>query len=330
VREPPSSIGIDNLSLTSLDAMFLLQAEELNRFRESDVGRHYGYPYCWTEYFLPEPFGNGIGTVWAWPDFMNDQNFTDAQCRSDFLPPIVSMQAHSAPLGITFYMWNSETPVECLAVQSFPQWMDGYAFIAFHGSWNRDVPTGYKVVYIAMDGKGDVASSPIDLLAHQPPNANWEDGFRPVDVEFDVCGRLIITSDGTENSGSKIVRIEWLGVTSEEPSMAPSIEQDVTGSVTNSSHAPTNETSPSIAPSFSRSQESELPSEAASSVPLQVPTIEPSWLPTQSVSAPASLIESSSNGPASSISASSSSRLSTVLLFLVFNLSYLSDYVSTN
>ena len=28
--------------------------------------------------------------------------------------------------------------------------MDGDAFIAFHGSWNRDPPTGYKVVRLPM------------------------------------------------------------------------------------------------------------------------------------------------------------------------------------
>jgi glucose/arabinose dehydrogenase len=88
--------------------------------------------------------------------------------------------------------------------------MDGYAFIAFHGSWNRDLPTGYKVVYIAMDENGDALGDPVDFLAHVPPNASWEDGFRPVDVDFDFCGRLLLTSDGTSGSGEKLVRIEYI------------------------------------------------------------------------------------------------------------------------
>ena len=48
------------------------------------------------------------------------------------------------------------------------------AVIAFHGSWNRDIPTGYKLVYVEMDADGNVASEPIDLLAHIPPNAQVE------------------------------------------------------------------------------------------------------------------------------------------------------------
>lgn len=294
--------------------MLAVQAEEFNRFREQDVGRHYGYPYCWTEYLLSDPFGNGTGTVWAWPDFILDQKVTDEQCRIDFIPPIVSMQAHSAPLGVAFYKWTADTPLECLAVQPFPKWMDGYAFIAYHGSWNRDVPTGYKVVYIAMDGNGEAVSSPVDLLAHQPPDANWEDGFRPVDVAFDACGRLIVTSDGTGDSGSKIVRIEWIGLEREEPSGAPSV---VTDAPTNSSHAPTHEASSSMSPLSSQTQGSELPSYATGSVPSPLPFVEPSSVPFDLVSATSS----------PSTSASSTRGVSTILL-LLSSMSVLGLFVS--
>jgi len=47
------------------------------------------------------------------------------------------MQAHSAPLGIGFYTG-----------EQFPAGFRNDAFVAFHGSWNRDEPTGYKVVRI--------------------------------------------------------------------------------------------------------------------------------------------------------------------------------------
>jgi hypothetical protein len=106
--------------------------------------------------------------------------------------------------------------------------MDGFAFIALHGSENRDVPVGYSVIYIAMDENGDPVGEPVKLLAHVPPNAQWDDGFRPVDVEFDDCGRLLVSSDGTLTSGtyrgSKIVRIESHPVTTiftAPPTVAP-------------------------------------------------------------------------------------------------------------
>ena len=204
-------------------------AEELNRFPEEIAGSHFGYPYCWTEYLLPEEFGMGRGTTWAWPSFLVNGDVTDEDCRNNYLGPEISMQAHSAPLGITFYKWKNtaEMPVECEG-GAFPKEMDGFAFIAFHGSWNRDVPTGYKVVYIAMDETGKALGQPIDLLAHSGDGARWNDGFRPVDVDFDTCGRLLVSSDGTRTSsswsGSKIVRIEYHGefTDSKHPSQSPS------------------------------------------------------------------------------------------------------------
>ena len=45
------------------------------------------------------------------------------------------MQAHSAPLGITFGQGLD-----------FPLRYRDMLFVAFHGSWNRSVPTGYKLV----------------------------------------------------------------------------------------------------------------------------------------------------------------------------------------
>jgi glucose/arabinose dehydrogenase len=224
----------DRLSRSDLGGSAMTEnnpAEELNRFPEATAGSHYGYPYCWTEYRLPDSANvpdsslSGRGTVWAWPSFLDAGVVTDDMCRSPeaYVPPAVAMQAHSAPLGITFYQWTEpETrPDHCADVIAFPQAMDGFAFIAFHGSWNRAVPTGYKVVYVPMDENGNVIASEnysdstapvVDLLAHTHPNARWEDGFRPVDVDFDSCGRLLVSSDGSRRNGvyegSKIVRIE--------------------------------------------------------------------------------------------------------------------------
>jgi hypothetical protein len=49
---------------------------------------------------------------------------------------------------------------------------------------------------------------PIDLLSHGGGGAQWTDGFRPVDVSFDACGRLLVSSNETAGRGSKIVRVE--------------------------------------------------------------------------------------------------------------------------
>lgn len=184
------------------------------------------------------------------------------------------MQAHSAPLGMTFYQWNSEVPLECIDVASFPQWMDGYAFVAYHGSWNREVPTGYKVVYIAMDENGDAIGPPMDLLAHHPPNAQWEDGFRPVDVDFDTCGRLIVTSDGTGSAGSKIVRIDWLGPLC-ALTCSPSTESPTDNTATPMTELPSltaASSSPSQAPNALMEGSAEMPSSIVSREPSKAPS----------------------------------------------------------
>jgi hypothetical protein len=199
-------------------------AEELNRFPEENTGLHWGYPYCWTEFLLPNTTGLGRGTLWAWPSFIGSivdgDEINDEYCRTKTLPPELSMQAHSAPLGITFYNYTDNVPDDCDG--TFPKEMDGYAFVAFHGSWNRDVPTGYKVVYVPMneDGRVPDGEEARDLLRREGSGAQWSSGFRPVDVDFDACGRLVVTSDGSSGSGSEIVRISFFQ-TSLVPTLPP-------------------------------------------------------------------------------------------------------------
>ena len=125
----------------------LTPSTPLNRFRQDQIGQSWGYPYCWSEYCLSTNVGGsgmkGANTVWAWPSFMS-AGYTDEWCRENTNPSELSMPGHSAPLGITFY--NYQEDVSCEG--GFPKSFDGYAFIAFHGSWNRlgHEQQGYKVV----------------------------------------------------------------------------------------------------------------------------------------------------------------------------------------
>jgi glucose/arabinose dehydrogenase len=58
--------------------------------------------------------------------------------------PDTLIQAHSAPLGMTVY----HAPAG--AKHAFPKEYDGDIFVALHGSWNRGIRTGYKVVRVMM------------------------------------------------------------------------------------------------------------------------------------------------------------------------------------
>jgi glucose/arabinose dehydrogenase len=130
-----------------------------------------------------------------------EEGYTDEWCRANTERSVVSMPSHSAPLGIVFYDWKNVTRKEydgrgCTG--GFPAAMDKFAFIAFHGSWNRDPPTGYKVVFVPLDEGGNAIYQPIDLFRHGGETAEWKNGaIRPVDVQFDSCGRLYVTEDGT-------------------------------------------------------------------------------------------------------------------------------------
>ena len=196
--------GADNLYRSDLggDIHQDNPAEELNRF-DGPIGTFYGYPYCWTEYNLPSNVGKGRGTVWAWPG--NNPKNNDQWCRMNSKPPALSMQGHSAPLGITFYQYQQQnqtiiTNPNSTCHGAFPKELNGDAFIAFHGSWNRDIPTGYKVVHVPFDTTtGNPLyqnnSGVIDFFRYNGTQENWPSGVRPVDVKFDICGRLLISDD---------------------------------------------------------------------------------------------------------------------------------------
>ena len=124
------------------------------------------------------------GGDYGWPRChsgrISDPEFGGSSACEDVLPPQVEMQAHSAPLGLVFY--NGE---------GFPAEYQGDLFVAFHGSWNRTLPTGYKVVRIAMQGDkpGPVQDFATGWLVD---NSSWG---RPVDLVVATDGSLLLSDD---------------------------------------------------------------------------------------------------------------------------------------
>lgn len=136
-----------------------LPPEEVNRLVE---GGHYGWPYCYGRR-LPDP------------------QFGSAGRCSDSIAPEVEMPAHSAPLGITFGYGLD-----------FPEIYRNMLFVAFHGSWNRTVPTGYKLVGIPF-AEGRPMGPAVDLVS------GWLHGAiawgRPVDPVVGADGALYLSDD---------------------------------------------------------------------------------------------------------------------------------------
>jgi glucose/arabinose dehydrogenase len=96
--------------------------------------------------------------------------------------PEVAWQAHTAPLGLTFYSGSQ-----------FPASYQGDMFVALHGSWNRTVRVGYKVIRVPMEGSkaGEVQDFAVGWLRED--GSRWG---RPVDVITTSDGDMLISDDG--------------------------------------------------------------------------------------------------------------------------------------
>jgi glucose/arabinose dehydrogenase len=147
-----------------------LPPERINILR---VGRYYGWPEC----YLP---------------LASNPEYPDAAC-SGVEPPAIAFQAHSAPLGIAFY-----------TADRFPPEFRGDAFMAYHGSWNRTVPTGYKLVHVNV-----VAGRPESIRDFVTGfrTATGETWARPVSLLVMPDGTLLVSDD----HGGRVFRVRYVG-----------------------------------------------------------------------------------------------------------------------
>lgn len=107
--------------------------------------------------------------------------------------PDVSLGPHTASLGFTFY-----------DAESFPETYRNGAFVGQHGSWNRSVLSGYKVVFIPFeDGK---PQSPQDFLTGFIADGEASEVYgRPVAVTVTPQGDLLVNDD----SGNVIWKVSY-------------------------------------------------------------------------------------------------------------------------
>ena len=102
--------------------------------------------------------------------------------------PDVPLQAHSAALGLVFYPKGQNGP------GAFPAEYQGDAFVALHGSWNRQLRTGYKVVRLKLNN-GVPTGAYEDFLTGFVVDAKQVWG-RPVGVAVTHDGALLVSEDG--------------------------------------------------------------------------------------------------------------------------------------
>src|SRR6185312_176917 len=98
------------------------------------------------------------------------------------IPPDYALSSHVAPLGMTFY-----------TADNLPQAYHGGAFVGEHGSWNRQILNGYKVVFIPFsDGKP--SGKPREVVTDFLNNDSQARG-RPVGLAVDKTGALLVADD---------------------------------------------------------------------------------------------------------------------------------------
>ncbi len=131
--------------------------------------RRFGWPFCYgnkvkDETFKPEK----IERI----DIPTDCSETDA--------PVIEIPAHSAPLGLAF-----------VTSDKWPSQWQNDLLVAYHGSWNRSEPTGYKIVRFKVDKNGKVSETAdfitgwLALSGSKGLSQNKKKIYgRPVDLRF--------------------------------------------------------------------------------------------------------------------------------------------------
>ncbi len=147
-------------------------------FTEIKDGANYGWPFCNS---LPNASMSNLAVA---PDYDLNRNNSNFDCGS-VTPVSKGIQAHSAPLGLSF-LHNTSVPAA---------YRQGAA-IALHGCWNCSHPSaGYKVIYFPFDGSGNPGQASDLVTGFVSDIPNWIVWGRPVDVIADSHGNILISDD---------------------------------------------------------------------------------------------------------------------------------------
>ena len=139
-----------------------LPPDEINIVME---GENYGWPWC---------YGKRVH------DGQFDAKGAHREFCTDTIPSFIDLPAHSAPLGLAFFPkeWPKEFRYNLL--------------VAYHGSWNRSVPTGYKVVRFKLDAAGNFLGVEDFITGWLTPQGALG---RPVDILIKNDGMIFISDD---------------------------------------------------------------------------------------------------------------------------------------
>jgi glucose/arabinose dehydrogenase len=141
-----------------------LPPDEINIIEQ---GMNYGWPFC---------FGKNVH------DKSFDPDMTHACQAPETMPSYIDIPAHSAPLGLAFF-----------PEKGWPEEFRNDLLVAYHGSWNRSVPTGYKIVRCRLDKEGRYLG--VEDFITGWLTRDGESLGRPVDIMIHSDGTIFVSDD---------------------------------------------------------------------------------------------------------------------------------------
>jgi Raf kinase inhibitor-like YbhB/YbcL family protein len=138
--------------------------EEVNKIEQ---GKRYGWPYI---------FGNNIEN----PRLVPSGKLEKSEWKKTSVPMVLGYAGHAAPMQMAFYNAGQ-----------FPAEYRNDAFVAMHGSWNRQTPSGYEIVRIHFENGKAVSIAPF-LTGFV---SNKGQSGRPFGLVTDKQGNLLFSDD---------------------------------------------------------------------------------------------------------------------------------------
>ncbi|MEH1848262.1 MAG: PQQ-dependent sugar dehydrogenase [Nostoc sp.] len=149
--------------------------DEFTRVRD---GGNYGWPFC-------NPNPDTPNHLYYMPLDRDYQFNRDGHLDCNLIDKTIrGIEAHSAPLGLTF-----------LQNTNFPSLYSNGVVVGLHGSWNRQQRIGYKVAYFAWNSSQKLPGYQIDLVSGWVVPGTQQFWGRPVDMVVDQQGNLLISDD---------------------------------------------------------------------------------------------------------------------------------------
>ncbi len=139
--------------------------------------------------------GQNFGFPWYGGGDVRTEEYKGEEPPADAVMPQVEMAAHAADLGMRFYTGDS-----------FPQKYRGGIFSAQHGSWNRTVPVGARVMFTPLDEEGNAGETEVFADGWLNEETGEYRG-RPMDIAFLPDGSMLVSDD----FAGAIWRIEYTG-----------------------------------------------------------------------------------------------------------------------